>query len=60
LQPTLSVDFSKTVQRAPIKKTSPNQQHRKVVVVAAATHSLHNSCNNQTVMLQKEITLLKS
>ena len=41
LQLTLSDDFSKTMQNAPFKKNSLNQQRRKKVVVAVvvATHS---------------------
>jgi hypothetical protein len=42
LQLTLSVDFSKTLQRDPFEKTNSNHQQRKEVVAAVvATHSLH-------------------
>ena len=42
LQLNLSDDFSKTVKRAPFKKTNSNQQQRKEDATAAtATHSPH-------------------
>jgi hypothetical protein len=37
---TLFDDFSKTVKRAPIKKTNSNQQHKKEVVAAAIATTL--------------------
>jgi len=51
-------DFSKTVQNTPFKKSSLNQQYREVVV-AAATRSLHTSCNNRTQLTQSQKTNAK-